>query len=131
VNPTARIAGICGCLLAALGLMCGAFGAHALRASLDVQAMALWQTAVQYQFLHALGLLLVAAIFARRSDRAMRIAGVAFVAGSVLFCGSLYALALGAPRGLGMLTPVGGFALLIGWVALACAFARVGRQGKA
>jgi uncharacterized membrane protein YgdD (TMEM256/DUF423 family) len=127
MSRMARIAGLGGCLLAALGVLCGAFGAHALRGTLDPQAMAVWQTAVQNEFLHALALLQVAVICARRAGKAAGIASVAFFGGTLLFCGSLYALALGAPRGVGVATPIGGLAFVLGWIALGCAFVRADR----
>ena len=124
MNRAPRLAGVAGCLLAGLGVVLGAFGAHALRDRLGADAMAIWQTAVQYQFLHAIGLVLAAAISSRRAGRAATFSSLAFLAGIVFFSGSLYALALGAPRGLGMLTPVGGVAFVFGWIALAFSIAR-------
>jgi uncharacterized membrane protein YgdD (TMEM256/DUF423 family) len=99
----------------------GAFGAHALRASLDAPALETWRTAVDYQFRHALALLVVGLLARGGASPALRFAATALVAGVALFCGSLYALALGAPRWLGAVTPVGGAALIAGWIALACA----------
>jgi uncharacterized membrane protein YgdD (TMEM256/DUF423 family) len=78
--------------------------------------LGVWHTAVQYHAWHALGLLAVGLC----ADTAwMRAAGVLLVGGIVLFSGSLYALALGAPKTLGMVTPIGGLAFILGWVALA------------
>lgn len=114
----ARVAGIAGALAGALAVACGAFGAHALRTRLDADALAVWRTAVDYQFWHALALVLVG-VLARTPNAALRVATWAFVTGIVLFCASLYALALGAPRTLGVVTPVGGVAFIVGWVALA------------
>jgi uncharacterized membrane protein YgdD (TMEM256/DUF423 family) len=98
----------------------GAFGAHALKSRLGGDALSVWQTAVQYHFWHALALLAIpqlAGAWARAS-------GWLFVSGVCLFSGSLYALALGAPRELGMLTPIGGLALILGWLAFAVAALR-------
>lgn len=96
----------------------GAFGAHALRDALDEPALATWRTAVDYQFWHALALL-ATGFFARgRSPSALRFAAAAFALGIVLFSGSLYALALGGPRALGVVTPFGGVAFIAGWLAL-------------
>lgn len=107
----AAVAGACAVAL-------GAFGAHALRDALDERALAIWRTAVDYQFWHALALL-ATGFFARgRSSSVARFAAVAFALGIVLFSGSLYALALGGPRGLGALTPFGGVAFIAGWLAL-------------
>jgi len=124
MNRAPRLAGVAGCLLAGLGVVLGAFGARALGDRLGADAMAIWQTAVQDQFLHAIGLGLVAALASRRASTAAPLASRGFFAGIVLFSGSLYALALGAPRGLGMLTPVGGVAFVFGWIALAFSIAR-------
>lgn len=107
-------------LAGALAVAAGAFGAHALRGTLDERALTVWHTAVDYQFWHALALLASAA-FVRRSatTRWFLVASVAFIAGIVLFCGSLYALALGAPRLVGVITPFGGIAFIVGWCTLA------------
>jgi len=100
--------------------MLGAFGAHALAARLSESNLAVWQTAVTYQLTHALALLLVG-VLVRQSgsgNAALGIAGWGFLIGVVLFSGSLYLLALGGPRVLGPITPVGGVAFIVGWVAL-------------
>jgi uncharacterized membrane protein YgdD (TMEM256/DUF423 family) len=97
----------------------GAFGAHALKARLGGEALSIWQTAVQYHFWHALALLAVALAGAGPWFRA---AGWLFLAGVLLFSGSLYALAFGIP--LGVVTPLGGLALILGWVAFAVAALR-------
>jgi len=115
----ARAAGIAAALGGAVAVVLGAFGAHALSASLDERALATWHTAVEYQFWHALALLVIAAMASHRATTSLRAAAIAFVAGIVLFSGSLYALALGAPRWIGAITPVGGVAFVVGWIALA------------
>ncbi|HEV7489321.1 MAG TPA: DUF423 domain-containing protein [Rhodanobacteraceae bacterium] len=97
----------------------GAFGAHALRNSLDASALATWHTAVDYEFWHALALLGVSALARDRTTRSLRVAAIAFVLGILLFCGSLHALALGGPRAIGVITPLGGIAFIVGWIALA------------
>jgi uncharacterized membrane protein YgdD (TMEM256/DUF423 family) len=104
----------------------GAFGAHGLRSRLSAEALALWNTAVQYHFWHALGVLVVALAAAHVPGAWPRASGWLLVAGTVLFSGSLYALALGAPRILGAVAPVGGSLLIAGWLLLAVAviFAR-------
>jgi uncharacterized membrane protein YgdD (TMEM256/DUF423 family) len=107
-------------LFAAVGL--GAFGAHALRARLVPDLLAVYQTAVQYHFWHALGLLAVGILLMQKPEStALAAAAWLLVAGLVLFCGSLYALALTGIRGLGAVTPVGGAAFLLAWAALAFA----------
>lgn len=110
----------------AVGL--GAFGAHALRERLAESALATWQTAVTYQFTHALALLAVAILLRLGfgAERSLTIAGAGFFIGMVLFSGSLYLLALGGPRWLGPVTPIGGLAFIVGWVALAVAAVRAG-----
>jgi uncharacterized membrane protein YgdD (TMEM256/DUF423 family) len=105
-------------LVAAAGasaVLLGAFGAHALRGILDAQGSELWHTAVNYHMWHALALAMAVALGRGRSGR---VAASAFVLGIVLFSGSLYALALGAPRWTGTITPFGGLAFLAGWGAL-------------
>lgn len=101
-----------------LGVIAGAFGAHALKATLAADRIALWQTAVDYQIWHALALLALAALAPGLDARPVRLAGLLFASGIFLFSGSLYLLALGAPRPLGLLTPFGGLALIGGWLAL-------------
>jgi uncharacterized membrane protein YgdD (TMEM256/DUF423 family) len=116
---------VLGALLAALAVALGAFGAHALKARLSAEMAALWQTGVQYHFWHALGVLVIGVLaFQQPQNGWLAAAALALAVGIALFSGSLYALALGAPRGLGAITPVGGVALLIGWLALAFAALR-------
>lgn len=110
-----------GCGFALLAVAAGAFGAHALRARLDPAMLAVFETAARYQMYHALGLLLVAWALARWPSPFVTAAGWCFVAGIVLFSGSLYALTLSGVRGLGMITPLGGLAFLAGWALLAVA----------
>lgn len=100
----------------ASAVLLGAFGAHALSGMLDAAHRELWHTAVQYHFWHALSLAL--AVFGARG-RARPWAVAAFALGIVLFSGSLYALALGAARWVGIVTPLGGVAFVLGWIALA------------
>lgn len=120
-----RIAGIAGSMAGALAVLLGAFGAHALRDRLGVDALATWHTAVEYQFWHALVLLLIASFAdVRARSRAASVAVFAFVLGILLFCGSLFALASGAPRLVGVITPVGGVAFIVGWCALGSLFLR-------
>ena len=98
----------------------GAFGAHALKTQLAADALAIWQTAVQYHAWHALGLFGVGLWLQHAPDkRALRLAAWLLLGGIVLFSGSLYALALTGARSLGALTPAGGLALVAAWVVLA------------
>lgn len=113
-------------LAGASAVILGAFGAHALRDVLDARGSELWHTAVSYHFWHALALAF--AVMAA-SGRARRVAISAFAIGIVVFSGSLYALALGAPRWFGAITPLGGVAFIVGWIALGVALAaRAGRD---
>jgi uncharacterized membrane protein YgdD (TMEM256/DUF423 family) len=110
-TPVALLAGVAG----ASAVLLGAFGAHALQKVLDTRTLELWHTAVNYHVWHALALVLAVGLGAGRSRR---VAIAAFALGIVLFSGSLYALALGAPRWAGIITPFGGLAFIVGWVAL-------------
>jgi uncharacterized membrane protein YgdD (TMEM256/DUF423 family) len=100
----------------------GAFAAHGLRSRLDAAALHAFETGVTYQFFHSIALC-VLALWCRQLVRAPAIgdaaviAGAAFIVGIIFFSGSLYALALGAPRWLGPITPIGGLAFLSGWTA--------------
>jgi uncharacterized membrane protein YgdD (TMEM256/DUF423 family) len=110
-------------LFAAVAL--GAFGAHVLRERLAPDMTAVYQTAVQYHFWHALGLLAIGILLAQRPESGpLAAAAWLMIAGIVLFCGSLYALALTGIRGLGAVTPFGGVAFLAGWAALAWSVSR-------
>lgn len=108
-----------GALSAFLAVAAGAFGAHALRARLAPDLLAVFETAARYQMYHALGLLAVAWMVTRWPGPWPVRAGWLFVAGTVLFSGSLYALALTGVRWLGAITPLGGAAFLAGWLCLA------------
>lgn len=107
-----------GGIFGAAAVAAGAFGAHALRARLEPRALETFETAARYQMYHALALFAVAwAIGCHR--RWGTAAGSLLAGGTVLFSGSLYALALGGPRWLGAVTPLGGTALILGWLCLA------------
>jgi uncharacterized membrane protein YgdD (TMEM256/DUF423 family) len=100
--------------LAAVAL--GAFGAHALKARLSAEMLAVWRTGVEYHFYHALGLLAVGLVAAQLPDSMLlKWSGWLMLAGIVLFSGTLYALALSGERWLGAITPVGGAAFLAAW----------------
>lgn len=119
---TQRIALTLAAVLMFAGVAAGAFGAHALKARLAPDALAIWQTAVQYHVWHALGLLVAGLLLVHRPESApLVVASWLFVAGIALFSGSLYALALTGVRGIGAITPIGGIAFLGGWAALAWA----------
>jgi uncharacterized membrane protein YgdD (TMEM256/DUF423 family) len=119
---TPRLALICAAILMAAAVALGAFGAHALKTHAGPDAIAVWQTAVNYHAWHALGLFGVGILMMRFPQaRGLRHAASLLVAGIALFSGSLYALALGAPATVGIVTPVGGVAFIGGWLLLACA----------
>jgi uncharacterized membrane protein YgdD (TMEM256/DUF423 family) len=113
-----RTLGAIGALSGLVAVAAGAFGAHALRSRLSPDLLAVFETAARYQMYHAIAILAAAAL---RGGPASQMAGWLFVAGTVLFSGSLYALAFTGIRGLGAVTPLGGLALLFGWAALAWA----------
>lgn len=112
-------------LLAALfgftGVGLGAFAAHGLKGQLSAEYLAVFQTGVHYQMLHALAMLGLAALWQRLGGRLMTAAGVCFCVGILLFSGSLYALTLSGISALGMITPVGGLTFLAGWLCLGLA----------
>jgi len=106
-------------LFGLLAVALGAFAAHGLKARLTVESLAVFQTGVQYQMYHALALLALAGLSQWLGSRALlNWAGGLWVLGVFLFSGSLYALALGGPRWLGPVTPLGGLCFLSGWACL-------------
>jgi uncharacterized membrane protein YgdD (TMEM256/DUF423 family) len=122
---TARLALTISSLLLFAAVGAGAFGAHALKGRLGAELQAVWQTAVQYHFWHALGLLCVGVLMrVEPGRRALAAAAWLLLAGIALFSGSLYLMALSGMPALGVVTPIGGVALLAGWAALAWAVAR-------
>jgi uncharacterized membrane protein YgdD (TMEM256/DUF423 family) len=110
-----------GAVSGGLAVAAGAFGAHALRTRLAPDLLAVFQTGAQYQLAHALALLASGWMVGRAPGGASLAAGWLFLAGTVLFSGSLYALALSGVRVLGLVTPFGGVAFLGGWAAVAWA----------
>lgn len=120
-GPRLRWPGVAASAAGASAVILGALGAHALRAQLSAPMLDVWHTAVRFQFWHALALAVCAML---QRSRAMHLAALLFAFGIVLFCGSLYALALGAPHAVGFATPFGGLALIGGWIALGAAFWR-------
>jgi len=112
---------VAGSVLMALAVACGAFGAHGLRARLDAYSMSVYEKAVFYHFVHALGILCIA-ILARTNaitiSGANRTAGLLLL-GILVFSGSLYALSVTGIRILGAITPIGGVAFIAGWLLLA------------
>ena len=116
-----RVFFILGCLSAFVGVSLGAFAAHGLKGRLAPDLFTVFETGVRYQIFHALALLAVAWACTRWPGRPTEIAGWLFLAGIVLFSGSLYALSLSGLRWLGAITPFGGLAWLLGWLSLAWA----------
>jgi uncharacterized membrane protein YgdD (TMEM256/DUF423 family) len=110
---------VCGALSAFVAVAAGAFGAHALRSRLGPELLAVFETAARYQMYHALALIAVAWAMSRWGTPQLRAAGWLFLAGTILFSGSLYLLALTGVRGLGAVTPFGGLCFLAGWLLLA------------
>ena len=111
----------------ALGVMLGAFGAHALKERLDAYSMDVYQKAVFYHFVHALGILIVATLFraGALTESASNMICALLLAGILLFSGSLYLLAVTGTRALGAVTPFGGVAFIAAWLLLAYRLARL------
>jgi uncharacterized membrane protein YgdD (TMEM256/DUF423 family) len=117
--PAAKLFVSLGALAAALGVALGAFGAHALKARLSADMLAVWQTAVQYHLWHALGLVAIGLLAQHLpASVPVRVAGWLMLAGIVLFSGSLYALALSGTRSLGAIAPFGGACLILAWLVV-------------
>lgn len=114
-----------GALSGALAVMAGAFGAHALKTRVSSYLLSVFQTASTYQMFHALALLAVGFVSTRIEHTSVQVAGWSFVFGSVLFSGSLYTMVFTGQRWWGMVTPIGGLALIIGWISLAWAVWRL------
>ena len=114
-----RLLYLCAAVAGAVGVALGAFASHGLKMRLAADMLAVFETAVRYQMYHVFSLFAAAWGFERWQHRAFAWGGGLFVAGMVIFCGSLYVLALTGARWLGALTPVGGLAFLAGWLCLA------------
>lgn len=104
-----------GAALAGLAVVLGAFGAHALKSRLGAQSLGWWQTAVEYQMWHALAVLGLGLCGLRWT----RLPAWMLAGGAIVFSGTLYAMALGAPLWLGAVTPLGGLLMICGWALLA------------
>lgn len=112
---------ISGAIFMALGVLLGAFGAHALKNILSPEMLAVYKTGVEYQFYHALGLLLIGLIGFQVKSKYLRWSGLFITIGIILFSGSLYTLALTGIKAIGAITPVGGLSFVAGWIFLAIA----------
>ena len=105
--------------LIALATVLGAFGAHALKAHLSQDKLLVYETAVRYHFIHALGLLAIGVLLRSLDGELLRWSAMLVLLGIILFSGSLYWLTFGAPRVVGVVTPIGGLALIAGWILFA------------
>lgn len=121
----------CGAVLAALSVVTGAFGAHGLKPALAKNAalsaeqiarrLETYETAARYHMYHAIAIVLTGLLASHAASRWLNVAGACFVLGIVIFSGLCYALALGAPKVLGAIVPIGGVAFILGWLAMAVA----------
>ena len=110
---------VAGSIFGALAVMIGAFGAHALKAMLtETNRLETFETAVKYQFYHALALLIVGLLCFHIKKPSLKWASYSFTAGILIFSGSLYVLCLTGVTWLGAITPIGGILLIIGWLRL-------------
>lgn len=107
-----------GAVFMALGVLLGAFGAHALKTQLSPEMLAVYKTGVEYQFYHALGLLLVGLIGFHIESKWLNWSGIFLIFGILIFSGSLYALSISGIKILGAITPIGGLAFVAGWICL-------------
>ncbi len=113
-----RYAAVTGALSGFLAVSLGAFAAHGLKHQLSPDMLAIFKTATDYQMFHALALILVGFIGKESAGKYIKLSALAFILGSLLFCGSLYILAFGFPKIIGVITPIGGSMFLFGWLCL-------------
>ena len=122
INEMSRIFLAIAAAFGGISVILGAFASHALKDKLSDRALEIWETGTKYQMYHALALILVALLLSRLpGSTPLVVAGYSFIAGIVLFSGSLYALSLSGIKILGAVTPLGGVAFITGWIALAIA----------
>lgn len=112
---------ISGAVFMALGVLLGAFGAHALKTTLSPEMLAVYKTGVEYQFYHAIGLLLIGVIGFQVKSKYLQWSGLFITIGIILFSGSLYVLTLSGIKAIGAITPIGGLSFVAGWIFLAVA----------
>jgi uncharacterized membrane protein YgdD (TMEM256/DUF423 family) len=113
-----RVFFIIGAILGGSGVALGAFGAHGLRHRVAPEALAIFETAVRYQLIHALVLLASAWAVSQWNNGPLRVAGWLLAAGTLIFSGTLYVLVLTGQRWLGAITPLGGLGMIAGWLLL-------------
>lgn len=119
MNSFPKLVLIVGAVNGMLAVTLGAFGAHALKQRLDEHALAIWQTAVQYHFIHTLALVALACLMQKNlRSPALEASALLFLLGLLMFSGSLYLLALGGPPWLGPVTPLGGACFIAAWASL-------------
>lgn len=125
MQPVARLFILLGSVNAALAVILGAFGAHILKARLSPEMLNVYQVGSHYHFYHAIGMLVVGLLAAQiHNDAAVQLSGFLMLGGIVLFCGSLYLLAVTGLTWLGAVAPLGGLAFIAAWVVLAVAVLR-------
>lgn len=112
---------LAGAVFMALGVLLGAFGAHALKKMLSPEMLVVYKTGVEYQFYHAIGLFAIGLVGFHIESKWLRWSGILLVVGIVLFSGSLYALSISGIKILGAITPIGGLSFVAGWVCLVVA----------
>lgn len=115
VDVSSRLLVLIGCICAGLGVAAGAFGAHMLKGLLDPPMLTTYDTATRYQMYHAFGMVLSGFAIRINRDPRVAVAGWMFLAGMLLFSGSLYGVALLGVRWLGAITPIGGVVFMLGW----------------
>ncbi len=121
MNAIAKLFLSIGSISGALAVLLGAFGAHGLKEKLSAEVMAVYKTAVEYQFYHTLALLIVGVLALNTQSKPLTASGWLFTAGILIFSGSLYALSISGIKWLGAITPIGGLCFIVGWVLLAVA----------
>ena len=120
-----------GAVMGFVAVAAGAFGAHGLRETLEPRMLAAFETGADYAMVHALALVLTGLLATRAPSRAATVAAIAFAAGVVLFSGSLWVMAISGVKALGIITPFGGLAFMVGWIALAVSARALGAPQEA
>ncbi|WP_372795922.1 DUF423 domain-containing protein [Pontiella sp.] len=126
MNSTAKLFLSLGAVSGAIGVILGAFGAHGLQDRLTEKLMKTWQTGVEYQFYHTFALLVIGLLALKFQSGLLTSSGWSFVAGILLFSGSLYALSLSGITKLGAITPIGGLFFIAGWILLTLSILKTG-----